>query len=184
MSANRKALMFRQVVLSVVVLGSMPIPQAQDASLQKEVARLGASEKLMPRGKQALFMARGEGVQIYKAEEKDGKLEWVFQAPQATLFDYRTGEKVGSHSAGPTWTDSDGGKLTGKKVASDEAPNGDAVPWLLLEVKAENGGRFASVTNVQRLDTWGGHVPAAGPTRLGETREVRYEATYVFMGNR
>ena len=138
---------------------------------------------LAPSGKQELFRLRGEGVQIYVGALQDGRLQWVLQAPQADLLDYRTGEKAGTHGAGPTWTAADGGVLRGKKVAAADAPDADAVPWLLLETKSENGGRFANVTHIQRVATWGGRAPATPPSQAGETRQVRYEATYVFLGD-
>ena len=137
----------------------------------------------MVKGKQPLLMLRGEGVQIYSGEEVKGSLEWVLKAPEARLLNYQTGEEVGTHSKGPIWIDADGGKLRGKKLAEVAAPNASAVPWLLLEVKSENRGRFAKVTNIQRVDTWGGQPPAIKPTKAGELKEVRYEATYVFLGN-
>ena len=176
--------MFRGAMLCVVMCSCVGVSSKQGSPIQHETARLAAPESLMPAGKHALFMARGEGVQIYAAEEKDGKLAWALKSPRADLLDYKTGERVGVHSAGPTWVDVDGGKLTGKKLESVDAPNADAVPWLLLEAKAENGGRYSYVTHIQRLDTWGGRAPSAAPTKAGETREVRYEATYVFLGDR
>lgn len=152
---------------------------APAVSIQKEVRRLAIPESLMPKGKRPLYLFRAEGVQIYAA---DGKLQWAIQTPQAVLRDYRTGEKVGTHSKGPIWVDDKGSKLvaTGKKSAP--APNVDAIAWLLVEVRSENGGRFANVTHVQRVDTWGGLPPAAAPTKPGETTEAPYEATYIFWG--
>lgn len=148
-------------------------------------AQAGVPEKLAAKGKDALIKLRGKGVQIYVAEEKDGKLQWVFRAPRATLHDPASGDQVGSHGAGPTWIDNDGGKLTGKMIASEPSPKPDAIPWLLLEVvKAENGGRFAKVTHIQRLDTSGGRAPATMPGKAGESVEVPYEATYVFLGSK
>jgi len=176
--------MLRNAALLVVAGVSMTVSLRQDVTVQKELERLRVPAALVPKDKQALFMARGEGVQIYVGAHKDGKLQWVLQAPQAVLFDYKTGEKVGTHSSGPTWVDNDGGRLLGKKVGSEDAPNADAVPWLLLEAKAENGGRFANVTHIQRIDTWGGRAPAVAPMKVGETKEVHYEATYVFFGDR
>lgn len=176
--------MLRTAVLVVVACGGFGAVSPQDNAVQKEVERLHIPEKLMPKDRQALFMARGEGVQIYVGEAKAGKLEWALQAPEAALLDYQTGEKFGVHSGGPTWIDSDGGKLTGKRVEAAEAPNAHAVEWLLLEVKAEGGGRFSKVTHVQRVDTWGGRPPAVAPAKAGDKTVVRYEATYVFLGKR
>jgi hypothetical protein len=155
----------------------------QDSRVDKELERLHIPETLVPKGKHALFMLRGEGVQIYGAEEVKGGLEWVLRAPEAKLLDYQTGAAVGTHSLGPTWVDADGGKLTGKKLMDAPAPNASAVPWLLLEVKSDSRGRFANVTHVQRVDTWGGKAPAIKPAKAGDVAEVRYEATYVFFGS-
>jgi preprotein translocase subunit SecD len=170
----------------VIELPGSPRPESapEDTAVQRELARLNVPEKLVPKGKQALFMTRGEGVQIYAAEDKDGKLVWSLKAPRADLLDYKTGDKVGTHSAGPIWVDNDGGKLTGKKLDGADSPNPDAVQWLLLEVKAEGGGRYAHVTHILRLDTWGGKAPASAPAKAGDAHETRYEATYVFLGDR
>jgi hypothetical protein len=161
--------------------------RAQDRAPEKEVQRLRIPSSVTPKGKEPLFMLRAEGVQIYHAVEKDGKPAWVLHAPRAVLFDYRTGAKIGTHSKGPKgpiWQDSSGSKLTGKLLESSHAPNPDAIPWLLLEATSEGGGRFAKVTHIQRVDTWAGKAPAAPPANLGETREIRYQATYVFWGDR
>jgi hypothetical protein len=171
-------------LLIVAACACLAFSSSLDTATDRELARLNVPDKLAPKGKHALFMVRGEGVQIYSADDKDGKLAWVFKSPRADLLDYVTGEKVGTHAAGPVWIDNDGGKLKGTKVDDADAPNADAVPWLLLDAKAENGGRFAHVTHVQRVDTWGGKAPATPPAKAGETREVRYEATYVFLGDR
>jgi hypothetical protein len=175
------AVLRRSALLAIasVLVGCSSLP---DAPSRGAVAAVPAP--LAPSGKQELFRLRGEGVQIYIGAEKDGRLQWVLQAPQADLLDYRTGEKVGTHGAGPTWTAADGSTLKGTKLASADAPDADAVPWLLLATKAENGGRFANVTHIQRVDTWGGRAPAAPPAQVGETRQVRYEATYVLLGDR
>jgi hypothetical protein len=145
-------------------------PACARRNVRQELGRSGAGA-----------MPRGEGVQIYVGAQQDGRLQWVLQSPQADLLDFRTGEKVGSHGAGPTWTDGNGDVLRGTKVASADAPDADAVPWLLLATKRENGGRFAKVTRIQRVDTWGGRAPTTPPAQAGETRQVRYEATYVFL---
>lgn len=175
--------MFRNTILFAIACVGVWIASPQDSRSPKELERLRIPEKLMLKGKQALFMLRAEGVQIYAAEEKDGKLQWGSATPEATLLDYTTGEMVGTHSKGPTWVHADGGTLSGKMIEHDPAPNADAVQWLLLEVKSAKGGRFAKVTNIQRVDTWGGRAPSGVPTKAGETRKVRYEATYVFLGN-
>ena len=136
----------------------------------------------MPKDKKPLLMFRATGFQIYKANDK---LEWIFQEPQATLLDYRNGNEVGTHSkgsTGPIWTDGKGSKVAGTLVRQERAPNADAVPWLLLEAKNENGDRFVKVTHIQRVDTWGGQMPTSRPTKADETVKVPYQATYIFWG--
>jgi hypothetical protein len=153
----------------------------QDAAVEKEVKRLAIPASLTPKGKRPLLLLRADGLQIYEA---DTKKEWALREPQATLRDYRTGAEVGTHSRGPVWADAQGSKLTGKVVAQEPAPNPDAIPWLLLEVTNANGGRFGTLTHIQRVDTWAGLKPAVGPTKVGETVRVPYQATYIFWGDR
>jgi Protein of unknown function (DUF3455) len=177
--------MLRLTLLIVAVGLSMALRSPQDDGIQKELERLHVPASLVPKDKQPLFLFRAEGTQTYAAEEKDGKLQWgAASTPDAKLLDYRTGEQVGTHSKGPVWEDKDGSKLTGKKVASEAAPNVSAIPWLLLEVKSEKAGRLAKVTHIQRVDTWGGLAPGAAPTKPGDTQAVRYEATYVLLGDK
>jgi hypothetical protein len=171
------------IMLALFACATLSAFAQQQTTLEKEVKRLAIPQALMPKGKLPLFMVRAEGVQIYQANDK---LEWVFQAPEAKLLDYRTGAKVGSHAKelkGPIWVDGKGSKLTGNLVAKKEAPNAEAIPWLLLEVKNENGGAYAKVTHIQRVDTWAGQMPAVGPAKAGETARVPYQATYIFWGD-
>jgi hypothetical protein len=148
----------------------------------KELERLNIPAKLLPRDGTVLFLLRAEGVQIYKGVEKDGKLQWNLEGPRAVLLDYDTGEKVGTHSKGPSWESTDGSKVQGKLLASAPAANASAIPWLLLEAKSAGGtGRFGNVTFISRVDTWAGRAPAKPPEKVGATTEVRYQATYVFF---
>jgi hypothetical protein len=173
--------MSSDMVRILAACASLAAHSPQETAIEKEVKRLAIPASLTPKGKQPLFMVRADGFQIYKA---DGKREWIFQEPQATLRDYRTGEEVGAHSKGPVWVDTKGSKLVGKVVGSEPAPNPEAIPWLLVVVKNENGGHYARVTHIQRVDTWAGKKPAVGPTKPDETHKVPYQATYIFWGDR
>src|SRR5580692_8108380 len=92
-----------------------------------------------PAGAQVVFLTEGVGVQIYTCTGTPGGAKWVFKAPDAKLQD-ATGKTIGSHSAGPTWTLEDGGvvlgQVQGELVASQPAPEANAIPWLLLRAKA------------------------------------------------
>jgi hypothetical protein len=179
--------MIRNTMLIVAACLSLTIAGRTDDTVQKELARLNIPAKLNPAGKQTLFLARADGTQTYTAEEKDGKLQWsVATIPEATLWDFQSAAKVGTHSKGPTWVDNDGSKLIGDPatIVKEPSANGDTIAWLLVTVKSDGKGRFAKVTHVQRVDTWGGKAPASAPTKAGETQSVHYHATYVFLGDR
>ncbi len=172
--------------LSVLLLcaTSLAAEEAKETAAEKYVKRLAVPEKLIPKGKSLLFLLRAEGVQVYRAEKKGDELVWAFQEPDAILLDFETGEKVGTHGKGPFWADADGGKVLGTSPQSAPAPSMGAVPWLLLEAKGNPTGRFAKVTHIQRLDTWSGQPTAAKPKEEGETKKIRYHATYAFWGER
>ncbi len=143
-------------------------------------------EIAVPAGHEMLFQFEAKGVQIYKAvADKDGKLEWVLDAPLADLFDGKV--KAGCHYDNPpSWEAVDGSKVvkTGDATAA-KAPNDKAdIPWLLVKVKAEEGakGIFSPVTYIQRVQTEGGKAPADKPKRLGTKVGVAYRAVYYFYG--
>jgi Protein of unknown function (DUF3455) len=171
--------------LSAILLLSavLAAQEAPDVAAEKEVQRLAVPEKLTPKGKTLLFLLRAEGTQNYIAEKKGGKLVWTFQEPDAVLLDFRTGAKAGSHGKGPVWSDVAGGQVRAKLSASALAPRAGAVAWLLLEATGQPTGRFEKVTHIQRIDTWAGQ-PSSTPQNEGETKKVRYHATYAFWGGR
>ncbi len=99
---------------------------------------------------------------------------------------YSTTADRRSHTnfAGPTWQATDGSSALGSMRAKADAPDPQAVPWLLLTAVGKGPGLFARVMHVQRLDTSGGKAPASGcdaakAKAKAETR-VPYEATYYF----
>jgi hypothetical protein len=143
-------------------------------------------ELQVPPNSNLVLKARGKGVQIYECAPKpDDKksFTWKLKAPEADLFDDK-GEKVAHHFAGPTWQAPDGSSVLGSVMAKADAPDAQAVPWLLLTTVGKGPGVLASVMHVQRLDTSGGKAPetgcdAAHAKTHGEVR-VPYEATYYF----
>ena len=129
------------------------------------------------------------GYQIYEwraVPGQTGKYEWVFKEPEADLFDAQ-GRKVGHHSAGPTWELTDGGEVVGRVRVKTDAPDGNGVPWLLLDaVQASGGGVMARIKSIRRINTSGGQAssvpPAPGPPEkmVGCMEKVGYTATYEF----
>jgi len=130
-----------------------------------------------------------KGVQIYECKAKAGQpaaYEWAFVAPEAELFD-RGGAKIGKHYAGPTWESLDGSKIKGTVKARADAPQADAIPWLLLTTTVDGPkGTFSAVSSVQRLNTVGGAAPktACGAGNAGAVARVPYTADYYLLAER
>jgi hypothetical protein len=141
----------------------------------------------VPDGRQVLLKALAKGVQIYACKAKEGApatYEWTLKAPEAELFDEQ-GQKIGKHYAGPTWESVDGSKVVGKLRAKEDAPEGTAIPWLLLDVtSAEGTGVLTKVKNVQRVATAGGKAPTGGcdPAHANAETRIDYTATYYMYG--
>jgi len=164
---------------------SAPPPAATDAPAAAQFPPT-PPELQVPPNSSLLLKARGKGVQIYECASKpDDKqaFAWKLKAPEADLFDDQ-GQKVAHHFAGPTWQATDGSSAVGTVKSKADAPDSQAVPWLLLTTVGKGPGLLASVMHVQRLDTSGGKAPVSGcdaakAKAKAETR-VPYEATYYF----
>jgi hypothetical protein len=125
------------------------------------------------------------GAQVYACTRlHDGTLAFMLEAPDAKLFDANQ-SAAGTHGAGPSWVAADGSSVHGKKLAQADAPRPDAIPWLLVEATAnEGGGLFSRVRYVQRVDTVGGKAPVTGcdVASLGAKARADYTADYYFFG--
>jgi hypothetical protein len=117
------------------------------------------------------------GVQIYRW---DGAA-WTFVAPSADLYanEVATGV-IATHYAGPTWESASGSKVIG--AVAERCPRESSnIPWLLLRATALNdSGVFHHVTDIQRVNTVGGVVPANGGTIVGQEARIPYTAEYLF----
>jgi hypothetical protein len=129
------------------------------------------SDTKAPEGQRAVLTVSAKGVQIYSCEQG----QWVFQAPEATLFD-SSGKEVGTHSAGPVWTFHDGRQVKGQVVSKSDAPAAGDIPWLLLK-------GVGSFEYVRRSETHGGVAPAGG-CEAGKTVRVEYSASYTFYAGK
>jgi len=125
-----------------------------------------------------------KGVQIYLCNKNDaGAYAWAFKAPEAELAD-TAGKHIGKHYGGPTWEGNDGGKVVGAVKASAPAPGGNAIPWLLLDIKSRDGsGQFTQAVAVLRVNTVGGTAPTSGcdESHAGSEQRVPYTAVYYFL---
>ncbi len=150
----------------------------------QNAARPDVPQKLAVDGTQEVVLqAHATGYQIYACQAgPDQKLSWVLKAPDAELFD-ANGKSIGRHFAGPTWKHSDGSEVTGKAVAREDAPEPDAIPWLLVSVTGHSGtGVLSRVTSIQRIHTKGGQPPPDGcdDAHRGAESKRAYSADYYF----
>lgn len=125
-----------------------------------------------------------KGVQIYACNKNDaGAFAWTFKGPEAELAD-TAGKNIGKHYGGPTWEGNDGGKVVGAVKASAPAPGGNAIPWLLLDIKSRDGsGQFTQAAGILRVNTVGGTAPTTGcdEGHAGSEQRVPYTAVYYFL---
>jgi hypothetical protein len=136
-----------------------------------------------PQGSAPLLEVVADGVQIYTCEAKGSLFQWSFKAPEANLFD-KEGRQIGTHFAGPTWKMADGSAIVGEVIAKVDAPEKDAIQWLLLRVKAHEGqGVLAEAAFIRRTETKGGVAPRAGcdASHVSEQARMRYSAIYQFF---
>ncbi|WP_392482289.1 DUF3455 domain-containing protein [Nostoc sp. C110] len=167
------------VSIKTAIAGTM-----EPAQRIADVAEIPDSIKV-PNGEQLLLKASAKGSQIYICKPKSEspeQYEWTLKAPDAVLLDEQ-GQNLGKHYAGPTWEAKDGSKVVGKLKSKVNAPQDDAIPWLLLEAQSHEGnGIFRQVNWIQRINTVGGKAPVQGCDKSSENREisVNYTADYLF----
>jgi Protein of unknown function (DUF3455) len=173
--------MYRKFIASF-----LPLLVSACARLQ-EPPTVNVPDKLKPRANQSPAMiVPAKGVQIYECRAKKdqaGAYEWAFVAPEAELFD-TSGNKIGRHYAGPHWESTDGSKVAGTVKESADAPQADAITWLLLVTKSVGSqGSFSKITSIQRLNTVGGVAPKTGCSQstAGTTARIPYTADYYFL---
>lgn len=143
----------------------------------------------LPADQVLIKQLHGAGAQVYEcqpAKNDPAQFEWVFRGPEASLLS-KGGRIVGKHYAGPTWEAADRSRVVAEAVGSSPSLKPNSIPWLLLKATATAGnGLFAHVQFIQRINTAGGRVPAAGCRReqAGQQLRAAYTADYLFYGPR
>jgi hypothetical protein len=157
------------------------------ASAQSPAPTATVQDSLKPSASESVAMVvAAKGVQIYEcrtAKNQADAYEWAFVAPEAELFD-SSGKRIGTHYAGPQWEATDGSKIVGTVKARADAPQLDAIPWLLLTAKSVGAqGALSKITSVQRVNTVGGAAPQGGCSQsaVGTVVRVPYTADYYFL---
>jgi Protein of unknown function (DUF3455) len=135
-----------------------------------------------PQNSSIVLALVADGVQIYESKpNSSGGFQWSLKAPEAELKSL-TGEILGKHGAGPSWTLNDGSSIVGAvpPLKNLAAPAG--IPWLLVAVKSKSGsGILDRIDYVMRIATHGGTAPVEPPKADGETANVKYHAVYLFL---
>lgn len=172
-----------QFTLSLVTLAATAIPTlAQSASAPAELQ--------VPANQRLLMSVAASGDQIYSCQAagstagSPAAYAWTLKAPEAELFDSQ-GQQVGQHYGGPSWELNDGSKIVGQLKTKVDAPQENAIPWLLLQVKSHEGeGSLSRVNWIQRVNTIGGKAPLNGCDATHQNQEMRvnYSANYYFYG--
>jgi hypothetical protein len=168
----------RMMLAAAVIFGLTGPALAQAPAVPELPAALKPGEL------KAYLAVPAKGVQIYACNKNDaGAFAWTFKGPEAELSD-SAGKNIGKHYGGPTWEGSDGGKVVGAVKASAPAPGGNAIPWLLLDIKSRDGsGQFTQAAAILRVSTVGGQAPAGGcdEAHAASEQRVPYTATYYFL---
>ncbi|MEH1957376.1 DUF3455 domain-containing protein [Nostoc sp.] len=179
------------LVFSLLVLHGFNVPTKTAIATTMQPAQYIANATVIPdrikvpNGQQLLLQASAKGSQIYVCQEKSAspaQYEWRLKAPDAMLLNEQ-GQDLGKHYAGPTWEAKDGSKVVGKLKSQVNAPQADAIPWLLLQAQSHEGnGIFRQVNWIQRINTVGGKAPAQGCDKSSKNQEIRvkYTADYLF----
>jgi hypothetical protein len=138
----------------------------------------------LPENTSIVLSVVAEGVQIYESKVNPaGAYAWVLKAPEAQLKSL-SGEVVGKHYGGPTWSLNDGSQLVGNlpPLKAVSAPDGRNIPWLLVAAKTRSDTGFLNTVDyVARIATSGGVAPEVAPKGPTDTARVEYRATYLFL---
>jgi hypothetical protein len=136
----------------------------------------------VPENSAIVLTVAAEGFQIYESKPNAaGGFRWSLKTPEAELRS-ASGEVLGKHGAGPSWTLNDGGSIVGSLPPLNNVASPGTIPWLLIAVKSKSGsGTLDKVDYVMRVATEGGVAPAEAPQTEGATVKVKYHAIYIFL---
>jgi hypothetical protein len=174
-------------VLAVLLLLSMVRGYGQEVAVPVPIQ--------VPAGSRLLLHLYAQGVQVYSCipvDKDSSHYAWTFVEAKATLYtaaDY--GQKAGRHyfnaAHHPVWETTNGASVEGAKLQQADAPDQEAIPWLLLKAGSSSGaGPLTSTAFIQRVNTKGGKAPPVGAdaNHKGATLSIGYSAEYLFYANK
>lgn len=163
-----------------------PLNAPGSAALRIENSELPADIQVDETQNCELTRRLGIGVQVYDCDPTGGSFR--FREPQANLYDLETAAQRGIHFVGPRprtaqWMDLDGSRVIAEVDAPiDAPPPADPtkdIRWLRLKAIEHFGnGRFATVSFIQRVLTYGGQPPSSCADSA--TTSQPYTTLYIF----
>ncbi len=137
-----------------------------------------------PAGTTVVREVQAGGAQVYACRAASaGAYQWTLVGPNAILVN-EDGTNFGTHTAGPTWTATDGSAITADGAHPlATVKRSEGVPALLLSVTSSTGtGVLSGVRFVRRADTAGGFAPATGcdASHVNARIAKHYSAVYTF----
>jgi hypothetical protein len=173
---NRRLLLGATLALALPAAAAIPEPGDLAPGLRA------------PANEEAAFMLSGDGVYVYECRQSlldPNAYGWVFVVPDATLYD--GARSVARHATvGVFEALTDRSSLSGV-VRASQAAGAANLPWLSMRAQPlSSDGVFAGVTSIQRVNTSGGMAPTSGcgPTNVGGSTRVAYQADYYFYKQR
>src|SRR5260370_14836661 len=136
----------------------------------------------VPENSVIVLAVAAEGVQIYESKPNPaGGFQWSLKVPQAELKS-TSGEVLGKHGAGPSWTLNDGSGIVGSLPPLKNVSAPGSIPWLLVAVKSKSGsGTLDKVDFLMPLATDRRPAPTQPPIAHTPPLRGKYHAIYIFL---
>ena len=200
-SPENQALPHSGLVAWIAAIAAISFALPQLVRAERIPAPLVPANIQAPAGHRAFLEGHAVGTQNYICLTSGSGFAWTLFAPQATLFNddfqqvithFLSGNPLEGGTPRATWQHSrDTSSVWAAAIASSSDPHfvvPGAIPWLLLQVFGAQDGptggqRLTRTTFVQRVNTFGGIMPATGctlATDLGKKVLVPYTADYFF----
>lgn len=134
----------------------------------------------VPDGNVPVLKLAATGAQVFRCEQHEGRLSWVFRLPEASLFD-DSGLEVGRHGANFSFEHTDGSRVIGTVAAYEDGRSDRDLRWLLMSARSFGNGALTGVSYIQRINTKGGQPPERCDTsQLNQLLRVDFTADFVF----
>jgi hypothetical protein len=111
-----------------VAAASLSMAQVAHAEPAPPTLPGDAAKLAPPAGNKIFLVAHATGVQIYKCTNTPNGPAWTLLAPEANLVGNNDKNVIVKHSAGPTWTATDGSSVVAARVEDPVTVDKTAIP--------------------------------------------------------